>query len=379
MQSFSEQEQNLTRVLRAIQTIKERGMVIMVDEEDRENEGDIVFAAEHTTPELVNFMCREARGLICLALESKLIDKLQLPMMRDAGKSESARETAFTVSIEAKYGVTTGISAADRARTIQVAVDDKTVPSDLVVPGHIFPLRAKQGGVLERAGHTEGSIDLARLAGLKGAAVICEIMNEDGSMARMPDLQKLAAKFKLPIVSIPDLIQYRLMQESFVEIEEKKPLKTPIGVCEAVLFKSRIDGSRHMALVKGNDFADQIVDVRVHLQRPILDVFGGENFALPERIAAGLELLKTSNAAVFLYLSRERMDESMKADFELLAMDRPSTPSHTISMDNRQIGLGAQILRTLGIKKMRVHTTSPAGYIGLSGFGLEVVEHQALI
>ena len=207
---MTSQADSISRVVKAIDTIREGGMVIMVDDEDRENEGDLVFAASHVTPEKINFMTKEARGLICLSLEADQIDRLQLPMMEDSTKKEDQRSTAFTVSIEARDGVTTGISAADRSQTVKVAVADDATAHDIVVPGHIFPLKARPGGVLERAGHTEGSVDIARLAGLKPAGVICEIMNDDGTMARVPDLEKFSAKHDIPIVTIADLVTFRL-------------------------------------------------------------------------------------------------------------------------------------------------------------------------
>ena len=217
MDTPSDQERMLSRIQEAIDAIKNGGMVIMVDDEDRENEGDLVLAADAVTPEHINFMAKYARGLICLTLEPDLVDRLKLPMMEDSTKRLPSQGTAFTVSIEARDGVTTGISAADRAHTVKVAVDPNAKPEDIVVPGHIFPLKARPGGVLERAGHTEGSVDLAKLAGFTGGGVICEIMNDDGSMARMPDLETFAKEHNIPIVAIADLIQYRLLKESMVE------------------------------------------------------------------------------------------------------------------------------------------------------------------
>lgn len=371
---FLEQEHILSRVLRAVQAIRDRKMIIMVDEEDRENEGDIVFAAEHSTPELVNFMCKEARGLICLALEPRLIDRLELPMMRDFNKSQSQRETAFTVSIEAREGVTTGISAHDRSHTIQVAIADASTPNDIVVPGHIFPLRAKPGGTLERAGHTEGSIDLVRFAGCKGAAVICEIMNEDGTMARMGDLRKMAEKFDLPIVSIPEIIQYRLLQESFVECEAEQSMHLGDTKLRCLLFKSKIDQSRHVAIIKGQIDESTVVDVRVHTQKPLIDTFSALNMISSSSLQGGIRVLEQSKTAVFLYLQRDREPESIVEEFKGLG----GWKAPQVAMDRRQIGLGAQILRQLGVKKMRIHSSGHHSYIGLSGFGLEVVEHLAL-
>lgn len=382
MLNLLDQEKSIARVLRAIESLKSQGMVIMVDEEDRENEGDIVFAAESVDADKINFMSRYARGLICLALEPQMIDRLKLPMMQDASKASCARNTAFTVSIEAREGVTTGISAHDRAQTIRVAVADAAKPEDLVVPGHIFPLRARRGGVLERAGHTEGSVDLAKLAGLKGAAVICEIMNDDGSMARRADLEKLAAKFELPMVSLPDLISYRLLQESLVEIESRRELKTSHGDFTGVTFSSKIDGSRHFALVKGENFKDHVVDVRVHIQRPVVDVFGASDGAR-YRIEQGMQALASASHGVFVYLLRPLTAESLKDEMAELSSDlkgdsRQQVKLDSAVMDQRQIGVGSQILRALGVRRMRVLSSSPKPYKGLSGFGLEVIEHKLL-
>ncbi len=374
---ISDQEKSISRVLRAVKAIENRGMVIMVDEEDRENEGDIVFAADHVSADLVNFMTRHARGLICLALEPSYISKLELPMMRDAGKSESARETAFTVSIEAKRGVTTGISAADRAETIRVAVNPNSRPDDLAVPGHIFPLKARHGGVLERAGHTEGSVDLAKLAGCSGSAVICEIMKDDGTMARRPDLEVLSEKFEIPIVSIADLIAYRLMQETHIELETQTQIKTSRGVFEAQLFRSKLDNTRHLAIIKGDSFGEHVIDVRVHLQRPISDVFADPESVDGNRISQGLDILDSNDRAVFVYLCHPDSAGLLAKDLESMSVSDVDHKalSNAVVMDPRVIGIGSQILCHLGVKKMRVHAYSEKSYKGISGFGLEVTEH----
>src|SRR5690606_7956431 len=302
---MTSQDVAITRVIKAIETIREGGMVIMVDDEDRENEGDLVFAASHVSAEKINFMTKEARGLICLSLEAEQIDRLKLPMMEDSTKKCAGRTTAFTVSIEAREGVTTGISAADRAQTVAVAVRDDARPEDIVVPGHIFPLKARVGGVLERAGHTEGSVDIARLAGLKPAAVICEIMNDDGTMARVPDLEKFSAKHGIPIVTIADLVQFRLLNESLITEVGRRPVETECGVYDGILFRSNVDGTRHFALIKdaaGEGFEGKTVDVRVHRQRPLVDVFGNKDHGGRRRVDYGLELLRDSDCAVFVYL-----------------------------------------------------------------------------
>ena len=264
---MKEMEKVVASVEAAISAIKNGKMVIMVDDEDRENEGDLVFAADCVNSEHINFMAKEARGLICLTLEPKLVNKLKLPMMEDTTKKDPTQSTAFTVSIEARRGVTTGISAADRAHTIKVAIDKSTMPEDIVVPGHIFPLKAREGGVLERAGHTEGSVDIAKLAGLSGAGVICEIMNDDGTMARMNDLEVFAKKHDLQIVAIADLIQYRLMRESMVKVVSEGDINTDFGTFKAKVFRSLVDRSEHLALIKGDDFENQLVDVESKIKK----------------------------------------------------------------------------------------------------------------
>lgn len=374
-----EQEQIISRVHTAIETIKSGGMVIMVDDEDRENEGDLVIAADVITPAHINFLAKEARGLICLTLEPHLVDRLKLPMMGDSTKKVPSQGTAFTVSIEAREGVTTGISAADRAHTIKTAISDQASPEDIVVPGHIFPLKARAGGILERAGHTEGSVDLAKLAGFKGAGVICEIMNDDGTMARMPDLEIFAKKHQIPIVAIADLIHYRLLKDSMVEQIERYPIRTKHGVFEAALFRNQVDQSEHFALIKGSPFEEQVVDVRVHSQRALIDAI-----AHPERsgfrLEYGLKLLERVEHGVFLYLTRQQ--ESLLEDLKVMAHDlesgREGSQAPSRGMDIRLHGMGAQILRNLGVKQMRIHNTSPIALKGLSGFGLEIIDTELM-
>lgn len=371
-----DQQDSIARVVRAIDTIKAGGMVIMTDDEDRENEGDLVAAASSITPQQINFMAKEGRGLICLAMSPELIDRLELPMMEDRSKAGCMRETAFTVSIEAREGVTTGISAHDRAQTILTAIQDSVTPRDIVVPGHIFPLRARPGGCLERSGHTEGSVDIARLAGHKSAAVICEIMNDDGSMARMPDLELMSRKFDLPIVTIADLIQFRLMQERHVDLCDQRLLQTKYGTFQAYLFKSTVDGTQHFALTKGQPFSEEPIHVRVHNQRPLVDVFGDENHGGRRRIDQGLQMLRDHPQAVFVYLCREDHQFFMSQELKELSNQRPSAETHSplprIEMNQRQIGIGAQILRQLGVKNMIVHSTSKRPLKGLPGFGLQI-------
>ena len=365
----------ISRVMEAIEIIRKGGMVIMVDDEDRENEGDIVFAAEHATAEKINFMAKEARGLICLPLSPEYVDQLKLPLMDDATKGAGGHTTAFTVSIEARHGVTTGISAADRAHTVRAAVADGVKPEDLVVPGHIFPLRAKKGGVLERSGHTEGSVDLARLAGCKPAAVICEIMNDDGSMARMPDLQKFAKTHKLPIISIEDLIAYRLTRDSLVKIIDRGHVETSNGRFETFLYESILDHSQHIALVKGKPlFGAAVVDVRVHRQKNFLDVFTRNTKGTHNLMDYGLKLLATSDAAALIYLSSPDQVANF-SDFKEIQNHPIADDDKGHGMDSRMLGVGAQIIRSLGIIKMRTHVTQQRNLKGLAGFGLEVTEH----
>lgn len=361
------QQRAVSRVLTAIDTIKSGGMVIMTDDENRENEGDLVFSASDVSPEKINFMAKEARGLICLALDNHYVDKLQLPLMGDHSKGRTPLETAFTVSIEAREGVTTGISAADRARTIEVAIAEASTATDLVVPGHVFPLKAKSGGVLERAGHTEGSVDLSRMAGKKAAGVICEIMNDDGSMARLPDLEVFAQKHDLPIVSIEDLITFRLLKETLVEEVGRKPYETDYGRFEGVWFKNKVDQELHFALVKGTDLTNHCTQVRVHKQNPINDVFGATHAGV-ERNASrwaidyALKLLAKHEQAVVVYLSQKSVSGGFLESYT-------SKPSH---MDPRLYGVGAQILKALGVHKMNLHMSSSRPLVGLNAFGLEI-------
>jgi len=368
-------EKSIARVIEAIETIRKGGMVIMVDDEQRENEGDIVFAAEHSTAEKINFMAKEARGLICLPMAPEFIKRLKLPLMDDVSKNAGGHTTAFTVSIEARHGVTTGISAADRAHTIRVAVADESKPEDLCVPGHVFPLLAKKGGVLERSGHTEGSIDLARLAGCKPAAVICEIMNDDGTMARMPDLERFANLHRLPIITIDDIIAYRLMRDSLVKVIEQGSIETDQGQFESIIFESVLDGSRHMALLKGQDkFSSCIVDVRVHRQKPFIDVFGRGTGAKNNLIDYGLKLLRSSETAALLYLSYPQKDV-FSAESRSPSTSEQKDDATDMGMDVRLLGIGAQIIRSLGIQRMRTHVSQQRTFKGLAGFGLEIVDH----
>jgi len=369
---MTDREVAFSKIQTAIETIKAGGMVIMVDDEDRENEGDLVFAAEHVTDQKINFMTKEARGLICLSLDEEYVERLNLPMMEGATKEGTERSTAFTVSIEAKEGVTTGISAADRAQTIRVAVADNSKASDISVPGHIFPLKARKGGCLERAGHTEGSVDLVRMAGFKSAGVICEIMNDDGTMARMPDLEMFSAKHAIPIITIADLITFRLMKDSLIEVIKSAPVETTFGTFQGTVFKSLVDQSTHFALSKGDDFENNVTEVRVHKQRQLVDVFSPEVTGGRHRIDYGLKMLSQSTHGVFLYMSQYEDSADLVREFD--ALTNTANKNNSDGLNSRMLGIGSQILKNLGVTDMRVHMTSPRPLKGLSGFNLNVVE-----
>ena len=366
----------------AIKDIRQGKMIILVDDEDRENEGDLTMAAELVTPEAINFMARFGRGLICLALGSDIIERLQLPqMVRD---NQSGFKTAFTVSIEARRGVTTGISAADRATTILTAVADNAKPEDLVSPGHIFPLRARKGGVLVRTGQTEGSVDLARLAGLKGAAVICEIMKDDGTMARMPDLEKFAAEHNVKIASIADLVEHRLHNESFVHRRATVKLPTSFGEFTAIAYDNDVDDNQHVALVKGEISPDEAVLVRVHSECVTGDVFHSMRCDCGDQLESAMEMVECEGKGVILYMHQEGrgigLVNKLRA-YELQDQGADTVEANEalgFKADLRDYGIGAQILRDLGVRKMRLMTNNPKKIIGLEGYGLNMVERVAL-
>jgi len=363
-----------------IEDIKAGKMVILVDDEDRENEGDLCMAAEAVTPEAINFMATYGRGLICLAMSPDIIQQLGLPMM--VQNNQSPYGTGFTISIEARTGVTTGISAADRARTIEAAVAVDATPRDIISPGHIFPLRARKGGVLVRTGQTEGSVDLARLAGMRTAGVICEVMKDDGTMARMPDLEKFAEEFDLKIATVADLVAYRLRMDVLVHRVVEARLPTyHAGEFRVIGFTNDVDSHEHVALVMGDINPDEPVLVRVHSECLTGDVFGSARCDCGSQLHAAMRMVKQEGRGVVLYMRQEGrgigLINKLKA-YRLQDDEGLDTVEANVHLgfkpDLRDYGIGAQILRDLGVRKMRLLTNNPKKIVGLEGYGLEVVE-----
>ena len=371
----------ISTIEEALEDFKAGKMVIIVDDADRENEGDLCIAAEKVTPEAINFMAKYGRGLICLALTEEQCEKLKLPLMVPEEQSDALHGTAFTVSIDARYGVTTGISAYDRAKTILTAIADDAKPEDLVRPGHVFPLRARRGGVLVRAGHTEASVDLARLAGLKPAAVICEIMKDDGTMARLPDLVVFAKEHGLKIITIADLIKYRLKKDKLVRRVAEATLPTKYGgEFKIILYESEVDAQHHVALVKGEISPDEPILVRVHSQCLTGDVFGSLRCDCGEQLHEAMRMIEREGKGIIVYMRQEGrgigLANKIKAYF-LQEHGKDTVEANEalgFKPDLRDYGVGAQILVDLGVRKIRLMTNNPRKIVGLEGYGIEVVE-----
>ncbi len=363
----------------AIDEIKKGRMVILVDDEDRENEGDLTMAAQAVTPESINFMAKYGRGLICLSMTGEMVDRLNLPMMVEDNTSQF--ETGFTVSIEAKEGVTTGISAADRATTILTAVADEAKPEDLVMPGHVFPLRARKGGVMVRVGQTEGSVDLARLAGMKPAGVICEVMDEDGTMARMPALEEFAKEHNIGICTIADLVEYRLRTESFVKKAAQTTITTKCGGdLQIVAYENDLDSLTHIALQKGEIDPEKAVLVRVHSECMTGDIFGSLHCDCADQLHKALEMMNEEGTGVLVYLRQEGRGIGLVNKLKAYEYQRQGYDTVEANLklgfkdDMRDYGIGAQILVDLGVRRMRLMTNNPKKMVGLEGYGLSIVE-----
>ena len=377
--TFAQIDDMLNSIESAIEDIKEGKLVIVVDDEDRENEGDFITAAAKVTPEVINFMSKEGRGLICVPLTEERADELNLDLM--VSKNTALHETPFTVSVDLiGHGCTTGISAQDRAKTVQALINPETKPGDLARPGHIFPLRAKKGGVLRRAGHTEATVDLARLAGFESAGVLVEIMNEDGTMARLPQLKRIADKFQLKIVSIKDLIEYRLKRDSLIEEIVRVELPTKYGYFKLAAFKEKTTGGEHLALMKGEWQKDEPVLTRVHSSCLTGDIMGSFRCDCGEQLHKAMQMVETEGKGLILYMNQEGrgiglVNKLRAYKLQEEGMDTVEANLHLgFGMDERDYGVGAQILRYLGVTKLRLMSNNPKKRAGLSGYGLEIVE-----
>lgn len=361
----------------AIQDIKAGKLVIVVDDEDRENEGDFITAARNVTPEIVNFMATHGRGLICSPLIESRCEELGLDLM--VGKNTVLHETQFTVSVDLiGHGCTTGISASDRSKTIQALINPEINPEDLGRPGHVFPLKAKAGGVLRRAGHTEAAIDLARLAGFEPAGVLVEIMNEDGSMARLPELREVADRFDLKLITIKDLIEYRLKHDSLISREVEVELPTKFGDFKMVAFSQETTEEKHLALVKGQWDEDEPIMVRVHSSNVTDDFFGILGFGKEEALTGSLKMVQQEGKGVVLYINKEATGMNVVERLKGLKKqmkEGTGEASVAMEMDQRDYGIGAQILRNLGVRKIRLLSNNPKKRVGLIGYGLEIVEN----
>jgi 3,4-dihydroxy 2-butanone 4-phosphate synthase/GTP cyclohydrolase II len=371
-------KEKLDAIHEAIEDIRNGNVVIVVDDEDRENEGDFITAARNVTPEVINFMSKHGRGLICAALTEERCEELELDLM--VSRNTDPNKTAFTISVDLLgHGCTTGISAHDRSKTVNALIDPQTKPSDLGRPGHIFPLIAKNGGVLRRTGHTEATVDLARLAGFEPAGVLVEIMNDDGTMARLPQLMEIAEKFQLKIISIKDLISYRLSKETLVKRVESIPFSTRYGTFQLYAFRQLIEDKEHLAFVKGEWEEDEEIPVRVHSCNFIGDVFGSLEFGKEDMLHKAMQLIEDHGKGVIVYMNHLQKNHSIIDELtEIKEMQAQGNRHDAPAMDARDYGIGAQILRDLGVSKMTLLTNTPTKRTGLIGYGLEIVSTMSL-